>query len=154
MLGELHAMHVAEYHPCPTKPQIVFPSARIPEGAIMLQPQQYDQLKHAAWRRLQAVEDYIANDRKCRSRQLAAYFGCAEGVPACGCCDVCRRPTAPTAAACRDAIKQQLEAHSLSPHDLCVVLEAKGYVDVREVLRDMLDSGNVYLDRNLLRNVS
>ena len=63
-------------------------------------------------------------------------------------------PTAPTAAACRDAIKQQLEAHSLSPHDLCVVLEAKGYVDVREVLRDMLDSGNVYLDRNLLRNVS
>ena len=154
MLGELHAMHVAEYHPCPTKPQIVFPSARIPEGAIMLQPQQYDQLKHAAWRRLQAVEAYIANDRKCRSRQLAAYFGCAEGVPACGCCDVCRRPTAPTAAACRDAIKQQLEAHSLSPHDLCVVLEAKGYVDVREVLRDMLDSGNVYLDKNLLHNVS
>lgn len=154
MLGELHAMHVAEYRPCPTKPQIVFPSARIPEGAIMLQPQQYDQLKHAAWRRLQAVEAYIANDKECRSRQLAAYFGCAEGVPACGCCDVCRRPTAPTAAACRDAIKQQLESHSLSPHDLCVVLEAKGYVDVREVLRDMLDSGNVYLDKNLLHNVS
>ncbi len=154
MLGELNAMHVADYHPCPTKPQIVFPSARVPESEIMLQPQQYDQLKQAAWRRLQAMEAYIANDSVCRSRQLAAYFGQGEGVPPCGCCDVCRHAAAPTEADCRAAVIQQLKAARLSPHDLCVMLEAKGYVDVRGVLRDMLDRGIIYLDKNLLHSVS
>ena len=34
------------------------------------------------------------------------------------------------------------------------MLEAKGYVNVREVLRDMLDRGDIYLDKNLLHSVS
>ncbi len=154
MLGELSAMHVADYRPCPTKPQIVFPSARIPESEIMLQPQQYDLLRQAAWRRLQAVEDYIANDSECRSRQLAAYFGQSDDVPACGCCDVCQHASAPAEADCHAAVIQQLAASRLSPHDLCIMLEAKGYVNVREVLRDMLDRGDIYLDKNLLHSVS
>ena len=34
------------------------------------------------------------------------------------------------------------------------MLEAKGYVNVRGVLRDMLDRGIIYLDKNLLHSVS
>ena len=154
MLGELHAMHVADYHPCPTEPQIVFPSARIPESEIIFQPQQYDLLKQAALQRIEAMEAYIANDTECRSRQFAAYFGSADSVPACGCCDVCLRSVAPADADCRAAVIQQLSVGRLSPHDLCVMLEAKGYIDVREVLRDMLDRGDIYLDKNLLHSVS
>ena len=154
MLGELNAMHVAEYSPCPTKPQIVFPSPRIPETDIVLLPQQYDLLKQAALDRLEAVVQYIENDSQCRSLQLAAYFGRADGMEPCGVCDVCRRHTAPSAAACRQAVLQLLSSRRLSPHDVCSLLEAKGYADVMDVVRGMLDTGAVSLDRNLLLSVS
>ena len=154
MLGELNAMHVADYTPCPTKPQIVFPSSRIPETDIVLQPQQYDQLKQAALERMEAVLKYIENDSECRALQLAAYFGRADGMEPCGCCDVCCRRSAPSAAECRKAALQLLSKRRLSPHDVCLMLEADGYADVSEVLRGMLDAGAIILDKNLLLSVS
>lgn len=153
MLGELHAMKVAEYRPCPTGPQIVFLSSRIDEREIMLQQQRYDQLKEAARHRYEAMLAYIDNTAECRTVQLAAYFGQKEVHP-CGCCDVCRQRSAPSDSACREAIKQLLASKRLPPHEVCVLLEAQGYADVSEVLRTMLDRGTVYLDKNLLLSVS
>lgn len=153
MLGELHAMKVAEYRPCPTGPQIVFLSSRIDEREIMLQQQRYDQLKEAARHRYEAMLSYIDNTAECRTVQLAAYFGQKEVRP-CGCCDVCRQRSAPSDSACREAIKQLLASKRLPPHEVCVLLEAQGYADVSEVLRTMLDRGTVYLDKNLLLSVS
>ena len=153
MLGELHAMKVAEYRPCPTGPQIVFLTPRIDEREIMLQQQRYDQLKEAARHRYEAMLAYIDNTAECRTVQLAAYFGQKEVHP-CGCCDVCRQRSAPSDSACREAIKQLLASKRLPPHEVCVLLEAQGYADVSEVLRTMLDRGTVYLDKNLLLSVS
>ena len=153
MLGELHAMKVAEYRPCPKKPQIIFPSPRIDEREIALQLQQYDKLKAAARQRLEAMMAYIDNTSECRSVQLAAYFGQTVAEP-CGCCDVCMRSKAPSAKECQDAVKQMLSSRRLPPHEVCTLLEAKGYTEVKEVLRDMLDRGIVYLDKNLLLSVS
>lgn len=153
MLGELHAMKVAEYRPCPTGPQIVFLTPRIDEREIMLQQQRYDQLKEAARHRYEAMLAYIDNTAECRTVQLAAYFGQKEVHP-CGCCDVCRQRSAPSDSACQEAIKQLLASKRLPPHEVCVLLEAQGYADVSEVLRTMLDRGTVYLDKNLLLSVS
>lgn len=153
MLGELHAMKVAEYRPCPTGPQIVFLTPRIDEREIMLQQQRYDQLKEAARHRYEAMLAYIDNTAECRTVQLAAYFGQKEVHP-CGCCDVCHQRSAPSDSACREAIKQLLASKRLPPHEVCVLLEAQGYADVSEVLRTMLDRGTVYLDKNLLLSVS
>lgn len=153
MLGELHAMKIAKYRPCPKQPQIVFPSARIDEREIMLQSQQYDHLKAAARQRLEAMLAYIENTAECRTVQLAAYFGQASVQP-CGCCDVCLRRNAPSAKECQEAVKQLLASRHLPPHEVCAMLEYKGYADVKEVLRDMLDRGTVYLDKNLLLSVS
>lgn len=153
MLCELHAMKVAEYRPCPKKPQIVFPSPRIDEREIALQLQQYNLLKDAARQRMDAMLAYIDNISECRSVQLAAYFGQTVTEP-CGCCDVCLRRQAPSAKECQDAVKQLLASKHLPPHEVCTLLEDKGYTGVKEVLRDMLDRGVVYLDKNLLLSVS
>lgn len=153
MLGELHAMKVAEYRPRPKKPQIIFPSSRIDEREIMLQPQQYDLLKDSAFHRLEAMQRYVDNSDECRTIQLAAYFGQTVVEP-CGCCDVCLRRNAPSDAECREAIKQLLASKRLPSHEVCALLEDKGYTDVRAVLRDMLDRGTVYLDKNLLLSIS
>ena len=91
MLGEMSAMHIVEYKPRTTKPQIIFPSARIDEKDIYLGEERYTMLKEAAWHRLQAIQDYLTCNDVCRSRKLLAYFGEKEGVCDCGNCDVCRR---------------------------------------------------------------
>ena len=153
MLGEIHAMKVAEYRPCPKKPQIVFPSARVDESEIAVQLQLYDQLKAAARQRLESMLAYIDNSGECRSIQLASYFGQSVVEP-CGCCDVCLRRNAHSSDECHEAVKQLLASKRLPPHEVCALLEAKGYVDVNAVLRDMLDRGTVYLDKNLLLSVS
>lgn len=153
MLGELHAMKVAEYRPRPKKPQIIFPSSRIDEREVMLQPQQYDLLKDSAYQRLKAMQGYIDNTADCRTIQLAAYFG-QTVAESCGCCDVCMRRNAPSDAECREAIKHLLASKRLPSHEISALLEDKGYTNVRAVLRNMLDRGIVYLDKNLLLSVS
>ena len=153
MLMQLHAMHVVEYRPRPTKPQIIFTSPRVNDQDISFDESDYDGLKAAARQRLDAVKAYIGNTTVCRSRQLLAYFGETEGVLDCGRCDVCMK-------GCRKetdvatAIINELKRGKQSPQALQQLLENKGYGDVIEVLREMLDRKEVYLDPNMLLSLS
>ena len=146
MLTQMHEMHIVEYHPRPTKPQIVFLMERIDERNIRLNEQNYDQLKSAAQRRLEAVETYVANDRTCRVRQLLAYFG--ETTSDCGRCDVCRDAHR-TEATEADVLACFGAGERYAVNDLVARLEARGLKDVRALLRQMLDEGALYLDDNL-----
>ena len=153
MLFQLQAMHVAEYRPRPTKPQIVFTSPRVDERDISFSEIEYDSLKAAARQRLDAVKAYMSNTTECRSRQLLAYFGETEGVCDCGRCDVClknNRREADVAA----AVIEELKCGRLSPQALQQLLESKGYRDVVETVRELLDRKVVYLDPNMLLSLS
>ena len=147
MLMQMHAMHIVNYRPVSTKPQIVFPSERINENDILLNDNNYALLKNAARRRIDAMLRYIDNDKVCRSCQLLEYFGEKHSTP-CGSCDVCRL---------RDKSKQVTEETVLSAlgegrmsiNNLVEELERKGYHGVREMVRTMLDKGVVSFDDNL-----
>lgn len=153
MLVRLNDMHVVEYCPRPRMPQIVFSSARINENDIYLGDENYTVLKDAARRRIDAMEAYMACDTVCRSRQLLAYFGETEGVHDCGHCDVCR-PTAHSAADTDEAIRATLRANRIGPQQLRQLLENEGHTGVADAVRRMLDSGEIYLDKNLLLSIS
>ena len=150
-LKELQALKVVDYNPKPLMQQIVFPTARIDEREICLAEQMYDELKQTAYQRLAAVKAYLADDSRCRSRQLLAYFGETQGVADCGRCDVCARAVGADQA--RQAVREALQHGALSPQTLQSVLEAKGCKDVAGMLRGMLDRGELYLDGNMLLNV-
>lgn len=152
-LQELQAMHVLEYLPRPRKPQIIFSSARVDEHDICLDEQEYDLLKDAALQRLEAVKAYIANTTVCRSRQLTTYFGETSGVADCGRCDVCIA-AAPVTQDVAEAVVAELKRGRQSPQALQMILEGKGYKDVVETVRDMLDRGVLYLDSNMLLSLS
>jgi len=152
MLQQLHDMKTVEYRPCPKKPQIVFATARVDEKNIYLNEQDYTHLKQAAAKRLQAVEDYVHNDKDCRATQLLAYFGETDSGANCGKCDVClRRQHVPSGL--KEAILQALQHNKMTIRNLVDLLERQGYVDVVDVVRDMLDRGDLYLDKNLFLNV-
>ena len=109
-------------------------------------------MKQAAAKRLQAVEDYVHNDKVCRATQLLAYFGETDGGTNCGQCDVClRRQHVPSGL--KEAILQALQHNKMTIRNLVDLLERQGYVDVIDVVRDMLDRGDLYLDKNLFLNV-
>ena len=151
-LGELQAMHIVEYHPRTTKPQLVFSTARVNEGDIYFSADHYAHLKSAASERLDAVMRYIDNTRDCRSRQLVAYFGEVEGVADCGACDVCRHRQDEVVT--DEAVLQEVARNAVSPTDLCRIMERMGHRGVAEVVRRLLDEGRLYLDKNLLLRVA
>lgn len=151
-LNELQALHVVEYTPRPTKPQVVFVSSRIDERDISPDEQGYGRLKQCAQQRAQAVKAYLTNDSDCRSRQLLAYFGETEGVVDCGGCDVCRSKK--DVVATEQDVREALQGAVLSPQRLQAVLEAKGLKGVADTVRDMIDHGELYLDGNMLLRLS
>lgn len=152
MLQQLHDMKAVEYRPCAKKPQIVFASARIDENNIYLNEQDYTHLKQAALQRLQAMEDYVHNDKVCHARQLLAYFGETEAVQDCGRCDVClRRQSDPSKV--KEAVVHLLQQNKMNVRNLVDLLEDQGYVDVVDVVHEMVDRGDLYLDKNLFLNV-
>ena len=151
MLAQLHEMHIIVYRPCPNGPQIYFLSERIDENLICPSAENYAALKEASLQRMRAICDYIADDSRCRSSQLVAYFG-EETAADCGVCDVClHRQSRPVDLP--SAVEALLQKTPLALHQLVQLLEERGYTDVEEALREMLDRGEVTMDeRMVVRN--
>ena len=153
LLRKMNDMRVVEYTPRTDKPQLVFVSERIDAHSIALDPTCYDMQKSAARARLDAVLAYIANDTVCRSRQLRAYFGETEGVDDCGHCDVCTRRRQ-TEQHVEQAIRQAVAQGRHTVSSLCEVLGEQNYVGVDAVVKRMLDSGDLQVDKNLFLSLS
>ena len=79
---------VINYIPLKTSPQIFFNTVRLPKENIGFSQENYQNLRNAAARRLDAMINYLSNDQECRSVQLLRYFG-ESGGKRCGLCDVC-----------------------------------------------------------------
>ena len=151
MLTQMHEMNVVEYRPRPTQPQIVFLSARIDEREIQMNDSNYDLLKKAARRRLDAMQHYVSTDNVCRSRQLLEYFG--EEGELCGLCDVCLSRQGGNEATKADVLSVLDGGIPMRVNDLEEQLEKTGRRGVRIAVRHLLDEGKVSLDDNLYLKV-
>ena len=148
MLRQLHEMHVAEYHRRSKNPQIIFTSARIDERSLSLGEQDYDSLKRAARDRMEAMAEYIGDDKSCRMRRMLAYFGQKEGVEDCGVCDVCRRKYgAPDDF--KGRVRSLLAGRRLSVQELLVMLAPDDDDTLTDQLRDMMERGELHMDADM-----
>ena len=146
MLAALDAAHVVEYRPVPTEPQIIFTQGRVDESLIGRSDRDYATLVDAALRRRKAMENYALDDSLCRCRQMVRYFG-VDDVADCGVCDVCRKGGDATDV--KGKVRELLRSHTMTVAD---VAERFSDSEVQEVLRTMLDCGELYLDKdNFLR---
>lgn len=87
-LNKLEKLNFLNYIPRNDKPHIQFLTARIDTKYFSLSDEVYKDRKEDASRRVQAVIDFVNNDKVCRSIQLLRYFG-EETKKTCGDCDVC-----------------------------------------------------------------
>ncbi len=87
-LKNLDKLNFLTYIPRSDKPKIQFLTERIDTKHFHLSDEIYRNRKADAMKRIQAVIDFVNNDKECRSVQLLRYFG--EDIKrSCGECDVC-----------------------------------------------------------------
>lgn len=87
-LKNLDSLNFLTYIPRSDKPKIQFLTERIDTKHFHLSDEIYRNRKADATKRIQAVIDFVNNDKECRSVQLLRYFG--EDIKrSCGECDVC-----------------------------------------------------------------
>ncbi|MDY6347518.1 MAG: ATP-dependent DNA helicase RecQ [Bacteroidales bacterium] len=89
-LKQLRSEKVLYYQPQSNIPLIVFLQDRIRNDYIFFDNAAYQFRKKNAEKRMNAVENYVKSDDKCRSVLLLEYFGDLDSTP-CGECDVCRK---------------------------------------------------------------
>ncbi len=87
-LRKLDSLNFLTYIPRNDKPQIQFLTERLDTRHFHLSDDVYRNRKNDAAKRIQAVIDFVNNDKVCRSVQLLRYFG--ENInKECNKCDVC-----------------------------------------------------------------
>lgn len=88
ILKKLECYNFLTYIRRSDKPQIQLVTERQDTAHFVLSDEVYKNRKEDATRRVQAVIDFVNNDKECRSVQLLRYFG--EKIKTrCGKCDVC-----------------------------------------------------------------
>lgn len=88
-LKELDKFGIIYYQPETKNPRIVFVCPRLSEKDITFSKDVYDKLKEVAKNRLEAMIQYVSNDKKCRSLMLLEWFGETD-AQRCGRCDICK----------------------------------------------------------------
>ena len=87
-LSYLSKLKILSFFPIKSQPQIFYNTVRLPVENIGFSKENYQNLKDAAALRLDALIDFLTNNRECRNIQLLRYFGEGRGNR-CGICDVC-----------------------------------------------------------------
>ncbi len=88
LLTHLHKAHTVSYIPAKKTPFISFIRSREDVRYIVLSKDVYETRKERYQKRIDAMLEYVEDDKICRSRQLLAYFG-QKQEDSCNICDVC-----------------------------------------------------------------
>lgn len=88
MLHYLHKTKVVDYAKASNKPQIIYTQERIAIENVTISKANYETRKEVHLKRVEAMVNFLTNNKVCRSRQLLAYFG-EKNDEDCKVCDVC-----------------------------------------------------------------
>ncbi|MDO5341565.1 MAG: RecQ family zinc-binding domain-containing protein, partial [Bacteroidia bacterium] len=152
ILKKLERYNFLTYIQRSDKPQIQFVTERQDTNHFSLSDEVYKNRKEDASRRVQAVIDFVNNDKECRSVQLLRYFG--EKIKTrCGKCDVCNirnqmKINDAEYESISNAILNELRKRVIPVFETPSL--AKGHLEekVLETVRWMIDNGVIEQDEN------
>ncbi len=90
-LLNLSRQHVIKYIPSRDSAVLSFIEERLPLSSLHIPHELYETRKSSAEARLQAVDNYIDSNDKCKTTIICEYFG-EEATEPCGKCSYCRKP--------------------------------------------------------------
>ena len=148
-LDQLDKLNFLTYIPRCEKPNIQYITERLDTKYFSLSDEVYKNRKDDAAKRIQAVIDFVNNNKDCRSVQLLRYFG--ENIKKqCGKCDVC-------------SSKNQMNVNNSEYQDICesIIYELKeNESDVYNVLNKInkyheekvLNTIRLMIDNNIIKD--
>ena len=160
-LKNLHERDVLLYQPRKDQPQIVFTTPRFDAKQLPLSPARLAEKKQHYATKVKAVVHYMSHPVRCRTQLLLEYFD--EHYPMdCGVCDHClqkkkSKVTAPSPTeklAARDGIVNYLKDTPTTPDILIQELGTYDQTVVVSVVKEMLDQGELYYNKQGCLTVS
>lgn len=160
-LKNLHEREVLIYQPRKDQPQLVFTTPRFDAKQLPLSPARLAEKKQHYADKVKAVIHYVSHPVRCRTQLLLEYFD--EHYPIdCGVCDHClqkKKSKSPTASpteklAVRDVIVSYLKKNPSTPDKLIHELKTHDETVVVSVVKEMLDQGELFYDKQGCLSVS
>ena len=155
LLENLQKEELLDYFPRRDKPQLTFLRERAAAENLTIDLEKFNFRKKRAEERVEKAIRYAEN-RRCRSQQLLAYFG-EKDAPACGICDVCTgRNRAEVSAAEFEAysrkIRELLQKEALAFEQILEAFPQKRHDTVAKTVAYLEDEGRLQADEaGLLR---
>ncbi len=110
ILYQMSIRHIIRYIPSAVSDVIYLHYDRLHPKNVNLNAGLYSGLARTAQKRMEAMVSFVHDGGKCRSRQLAEYFGETDSR-ACGICDVCDGADGMT-----DRIREKIDAEEMPPY--------------------------------------
>lgn len=149
-LSNLEQLNFLNYIPRSDKPQIQYLTSRIDTKYFSLSDEIYRNRKDDAAKRVQAVIDFVNNEKDCRSIQLLRYFG-EDIKKRCGECDVCSSKNKKTLTQdeyqeISELITNELKESETNIHDIIEILKSYREEKVMTSIKWMLDNNIIKQD--------
>lgn len=149
-LMELHRHGLIEYTPAGERPTLFFRHRRLHERELTLDLRTFALLRERYEERIRFMTGFAEQTTGCRANALVGYFGEKAEQP-CGQCDLCLARTKKNRdsefARLKSIILREIPLNgALRIADLCRPYSASGQEDLMNVIRFLLDEGEVLLD--------
>lgn len=149
-LSNLERLNFLNYIPRRDKPQIQYLTSRIDTKYFSLSDDIYNNRKEDAANRVQAVIDFVNNEKDCRSVQLLRYFG-EDMKRRCGECDVCSSKNKKTLTQdeyqeISEIIINELKENDTNIQDIIDILKSYREEKVMTSIKWMLDNNIIKQD--------
>lgn len=148
-LYALHRLKVLEYLPQKANAQITFLTPRYLAGELPLPVHKIEQKNKTAYQQIEAVIQYVTNNRRCRLATLLDYFDEDESI--CHQCDICKRKAAETIdhstmAARRNYIINAIKHGKQDLKKLIASVAPEKEKALLDTIRTMLDAKEIYYE--------
>lgn len=157
-LKNLDNMNFLTYIPRSDKPKIQFITERLDTKHFHLSKEVYNDRKSDAEKRMQAVIDFVNNEKDCRSVQLLRYFG-EDMKRRCGECDVCSSKNKKTLTQdeyleISEIIVNELKENETNIHDIIEILKSYREEKVVTSIKWMLDNNIIKQDEDGILSIN
>jgi ATP-dependent DNA helicase RecQ len=151
MLQDLEKKDLLSYIAQNDRPLLTFISSRVDAKTLYISPEHLAERKKLAAERVDAMKEFVTDEKVCRQSRLLAYFG-EPNAEDCGKCDVCKKKENKNKKTDREGTaKKIVELIAVQPKKAKEIAESFSEIPQEEityVLRQLMDAGRIKFNAN------